>query len=116
MKKGSIILVPFYFTDFTRYKLRPSLIVSSGQSNPDDYIVAFISTIIPMQYSIHETHYIIDSHESFFSDTGLKKTSVLKCDKLMTINQSIVAGMLGELPMDIIKIIDKKLKKALLLE
>lgn len=116
MKRGSIILVPFYFTDFTRYKLRPSLVVSYGQSNPDDYIVAFISTIIPSERSLHETHFIIDSRDSFFNNTGLKKTSVLKCDKLMTINQSIIAGLLGELPTDIIEIIDKKLKIALLLE
>lgn len=88
MKKGNVILAPFYFTDFTRYKLRLSLIVSCGQSNPDDYIVAFISTILP-NHSIHETHFIINSNESFFTNTGLKKTSLLKCDKLMTINQSI---------------------------
>lgn len=111
MKKGNIILVPFYFTDFTRYKLRPSLIVSYRQSNPDDYIVAFISSIVSPEHSLHETHFIIDSRKSFFSNTGLKKTSVLKCDKLMTINQSIIAGLLGELPTDIIKIIDKNLKQ-----
>jgi len=116
VKKGNIILVPFYFTDFTRYKLRPSLIVSYGQSSPDDYIVAFISTVIPSEDSIHPTHFIIDSGEGFFTRTGLKKTSVLKCDKLMTINRSIVAGLLGELPTDIMKIINKKLKTALLLE
>lgn len=115
MKKGSIILVPFYFTDFKSYKLRP-LVVSYGQSNRDDYIVAFISTIIPAKQLIHETHFIIDSNESFFNRTGLKKTSLLKCDKLMTINQSIIAGLLGEVPTNIIKIIDKKLKTALLLQ
>lgn len=116
MKKGNIILVPFYFTDFTRYKLRPSLIVSCRQSNPDDYIIAFISTILPNEHSIHETHFIINSKERFFTNTGLKKTSLLKCDKLMTINQSIIKGLLGELPTDIIEIIDKKLKTALLLQ
>ena len=116
MKKGSIILVPFYFTDFTRYKLRPALIVSYGQSNPDDYIVAFISTVIPAKASLHETHFIIDSSEGYFDKTGLKKTSVLKCDKLMTINNTIIAGLLGELPEYIITTIDKKLKTALLLE
>ncbi len=116
MKKGSIILVPFYFTDFTRYKLRPSLIVSYQQSNLDDYIVAFIFTIIPVRQLIHETHFIIDSNESFFYRISLKKASILKCDKLMTINQSIIAGLLGEILTDIIKIIDKKLKTAFLLQ
>lgn len=116
MKKGSIVLVPFYFTDFTRYKFRPSLVVSYRQSNRDDYIVAFISTIIPAIQLIHETHFIIDSNESFFTNKGLKKTSLLTCDKLMTINQSIATGLLGEVPTNIIKIIDKKLKTALLLQ
>ncbi len=34
----------------------------------------------------------------------------------MTINESIIAGLPGEVPTDIIKILDKKLKKALLLK
>jgi mRNA interferase MazF len=113
VKKGDIILVPFYFTDYSSYKLRPSLIVSSGQSNPDDYIVAFISTILPIKAQIHQTHYLIESNELFFTSTGLKKTSVVKCDKLMTINRSIITGLLGEIPTHIITIIDKKLKTAL---
>ena len=116
MKKGNIILIPFYFTDHSNFKLRPSLIVSNAQSVPDDYIVAFISTIIPEKNAIHETHFIINYETNYFSNTGLKKTSVLKCDKLMTINQSIIVGLLRKLPDDIIKIIDQKLKKALLLQ
>lgn len=111
MKKGEIILVPFYFTDYSNYKLRPFLIVSQGQSNPGDYIVAFISTIIASNDAIHETHLIIDFKTPYFSKTGLKKTSILKCDKLMTINHSIIVGLLEELHGDIIKIIDKNLKK-----
>jgi CheY-specific phosphatase CheX len=34
----------------------------------------------------------------------------------MTINKSIIVGILGELPGGIIKTIDQKLKKALLLQ
>jgi mRNA interferase MazF len=116
VKKGDIILVPFYFTDYTRYKLRPSLIISSGQSNPNDYIVAFISTIIPAKEAIHKTHFIIESDEQYFTSTGLKKTSVVKCDKLMTIHQSLTIGLLAEIPTDIITIIDQKLKTALSLQ
>ena len=53
---------------------------------------------------------------SYFSNTGLKKTSVVKCDKLMTIYQSIIIGLLGEIPSYIITVIDKKLKTALSLQ
>ncbi len=34
----------------------------------------------------------------------------------MTINQSIITGLLGEIPSDIITVIDKKLKTALSLQ
>jgi len=113
VKKGDIILVPFYFTDYTNYKLRPALIVSEWQSNPDDYIVAFISTIIPAKETIHVTHFVIEVNEPYIKNTGLKRTSIIKCDKLMTINQSILVGLLGEVPSNVITVINKKLKTAL---
>ncbi len=66
MKRGNIVLVPFYFTDFKGYELRPALIVSTRQSQPEDYIVAFISTIITSQQSIHNTHFVINNTDLYF--------------------------------------------------
>lgn len=112
MKRGDIVLIPFYFTDFKSFKLRPSLVVSVNQSQADDFIVAFISTIIPPQ-PLHSAHFIIHDSDAFFKDTGLQKTSVIKCDKLMTVNKSIVVGWMGELPNTVMRIINTKLKTAL---
>lgn len=112
MKRGDIILIPFYFTDFKNYKLRPALIVSANQSQQDDFIVAFISTVIPSSPT-HPAHLIINDSDNFFQTTGLHKTSVIKCDKLMTVNKSIVQGLMGELPDTIMKTINTKLKTAL---
>ena len=112
MKRGDIVLIPFYFTDFKNFKLRPSLIVSINQSQAEDFIAAFISTIIPLQ-PLHFTHLIINNYDIFFTNTGLHKTSVIKCDKLITVNKSIVQGWMGELPSDVMKIVNTKLKTAL---
>ncbi|MEM3464070.1 MAG: type II toxin-antitoxin system PemK/MazF family toxin, partial [Candidatus Bathyarchaeia archaeon] len=42
--KGKIVLIPFPFTDLTRTKLRPALVLFEGEK---DVIVAFISSRIP---------------------------------------------------------------------
>ena len=116
MKRGSIILIPFYFTDYKGYKLRPALIVSLNQSQTDDFIVAFISTIIPKKNIIHKTHFVIENTQSYFLRTGLYTTSIIKCDKLMTINKSVIEGLLGDIPPAILSIIDDKLRLALSLQ
>lgn len=116
MNRGKIILIPFYFTDFRGYKFRPALVVSSNQSQSVNLIVAFISTILPAKDSIHPTHLIINKSEPYFFETGLHTTSIVKCDKLMTINKSIIEGLLGEVTLDILRMIEKKLKIALSLQ
>ena len=116
MKRGSINLIPFYFTDFKGYKFRPALIVSLNQSQKDDFIVAFISTIIPKNNIIHQTHFVIEDTQPSLVQTGLYTTSIIKCDKLMTINKSVIEGILGDISPDILLIIDDKLKLALSLQ
>ena len=45
MKRGTIILTPFPFTDLTKNKVRPALVVSSNKRNDNDVIIAFISSV-----------------------------------------------------------------------
>ncbi len=111
MKKGDIILVDFYFTDFSSFKQRPALIVSANQSNKTDVMVAFITSVISLP--IHITHLLISNDNVEFIDTGLKANSIIKCDKLMTVNKKLIVGKIGEIGMDMIKNIDKKLQIAL---
>lgn len=109
-------MIPFYFTDFKSFKFRPAVIVSLKQSQPDDFIVAFISTIIPSKERIHPSHYIVEKKEHYFKETGLHTTSIIKCDKLMTINRSIIEGRLKELPKTILDVLGQKLMIALSLQ
>ena len=115
MKRGKIVLTPFPFTDLTRNKVRPALIVSSSFTNNSDVILAFISTVFNAS-KLSRTDELISSTDVDFAATGLKKNSVFKMDKLATIERSILLGEIGEVSAALQAKLDAKLKVALNLQ
>jgi len=109
MEKGTIVLVRFPFTDYTSEKLRPALIISVA--NKTDVCVAFISSVVPLE--LEKTDYLLTKDDKDFYLTGLKKDSVFRMKKIATLDKRIILGKLGIVPMDLSKILDKKLKIAL---
>ena len=107
MKKGTIVLVQFPFTDFTSFKRRPALILSVNNNSKKDIIVTFISSILPSK--LLETDLLLETDESF-TDTGLHRSSVVKLDKIMTLNIDLITGELGRISDDLITEVDKKIK------
>ncbi|ADR23206.1 hypothetical protein MATR_29450 [Marivirga tractuosa] len=95
MKKGKIVLVPFPFTDLKGSKIRPAIILVNKES---DIILAFIST----QLNWTEKSDILLEPSSI---NGLKKTSVLRLSKIVTLHKNLILGEIGEL--------DAKLRKTL---
>lgn len=89
---GTIVLVPFPFTDLTAAKLRPALIISS-QPEAEDLIVAFITSKTAGHAGIGQ--YKLSSTEQEFIYTGLKTDSVVRFDKLITLNKQVILGELG---------------------
>ena len=102
MHKGRIVLVPFPFTDLSGQKVRPALVlhVSKGE----DCIMAFISSVrgrkSPFEISIKATN-----------RNGLKVDSVLKVDKIATLQKKIVLGEIGAAEKHIIASVDALLRK-----
>lgn len=47
IKRGTIVLTKFPFTDLQSYKRRPAVVVSKENKTRDDYILAFITSVIP---------------------------------------------------------------------
>jgi len=111
MERGIIVLTPFPFTDLTTVKRRPAIVVSKYNKHKQDVIVAFISSKIPNE--IDETDLIIDEKEKGFKLTGLHKSSLVKLDKLVTIEKDLVVGELGYVCNNVLKEINKRLKLAL---
>lgn len=101
MKKGDIVLVSFPFTDFSDNKVRPALVLSVGTL---DVIVAFIST------QLHRKEQMDIELESS-SDNRLKRESIIRVAKLVTIEKKLVLGLLGKLDEEKMGELDDGLKK-----
>jgi mRNA interferase MazF len=59
----------------------------------EDIIVAGIFSRVPAK--LRATWILIDDQESGFGQTGLKKTSILKAEKLAVIHESVFIRTLG---------------------
>ena len=89
--KGTIVLVPFPFTDLTAAKMRPALVLFEGGR---DVVVAFISSRVPEVSSAWSVVVGMDHGE--FGLTGLKVGSVFRLDKVATVLKDMVVGEIGE--------------------
>ena len=81
-----IVLIPIPFTDLSSKKRRPVVILSNDEynMNKEDIVVAAItSNISDDKYSIHIT-------ERDVEEETLPRPSMIRADKLYTLNQSIV--------------------------
>ena len=114
MKRGTIILTPFPFTDLSGQKVRPALVVSRSDRPGSDVLLAFITS--QQSSVVSPTDVLIDRAHPDFASTGLKVSSVVKLEKLVAIERSIVLGELGELSMTLIKEVNEKLLYALELD
>ena len=110
-KRGEIWLVRFPFTSLTLTKLRPALVLAV---HGEDIIMMGIFSRMPSG-SFRETWVQIDDQHPHFSQTVLKKTSLLKAEKIAVLHESVLYRKLGVLPGNIMKQVEKALKTALLL-
>lgn len=98
LRQKDIVLIPIPFTDLASQKKRPAVIISSdtyNESNEDIVVVALTSNIEPREFSVTLTN---DDLE----DGTLKVTSMIRVDKIYTLNKSIVIKTFGRVKQDIL--------------
>ncbi len=88
---GSIVLVPFPFTDLTASKVRPALVISRTDRTARDVILCFI-TSRPVNADESGTLPLTPTKAS-----GLKVPSVVRFDKIATLERRLVLGELGRI-------------------
>ena len=110
-KRGTIILIPFPFTDLSSQRIRPGLVVSCDDRRGDDVIVVFISSVLSKH--VGKAEVVIQKTTPSFPETGLKVSSVIKCDKIATLDKRIVIGELGHIQKTIQKEVDARLRAVL---
>lgn len=106
-KKGTIVLIPFPFTDLSSHKVRPAVVVSQGLKG-DDVVVAFISS--QKLKKKETTDILLGIGSKSFSETGLKVDSVVRVAKIATLDKKIMLGTLGVVSKITEKEIDAKIR------
>jgi mRNA interferase MazF len=96
---GSIVLIPFPFTNQKSEKIRPALII--GQ-NSEDVNVLFISS----KQKSQKNSLKIKANKN----NGLKKDSTVVYTKIATLDKKIVLGRIGNLSKSDLNKIQKALK------
>lgn len=111
MKRGTVVLTPFPFTDLTGTKVRPAVVISPSDRPGEDVILAFISSVTPP--TLLPTDLLIATSHPDFPASGLKVASVVKCDKLATVQRRIIFGELGALSPGLLAELNARLRVAL---
>ena len=114
MKRGTVVLTPFPFTDLSGRKVRPALVVSRSDRLGSDVLLAFLTS--KQNPTLARSDLRVESSHPDFAQTGLKVSSVVKLDKLVTVEQSIILGELGEFSAALLNEVNEKLRYALALE
>ena len=89
---GSIVLARFPFTDLSGEKRRPALVVSRDNERRPDLVVCFITSVPRRGPDLAPL--------AATAGTGLKVLSVVRFDKLATLDRSVITGKLGDAPAD----------------
>jgi mRNA interferase MazF len=92
-KQRDIVIIPIPFTDLTSQKKRPAIIISSdayNNTNEDIVVVAVTSNVEPRNFTV-----ILNSDD--LEDGILKVTSMIRVDKIYTLNKSIVLKTFGRI-------------------
>jgi len=104
-KKGTIVLVPFPFTNLSGQKIRPAIIISS-QSKSADVVVLFITTKTKPKFPFMVA--VLPTEKN-----GLKSKSAIICSKIATLDKAVMLGELGMIEADTLSEIDKEISRFL---
>ena len=85
MKKGSVVLIPFPFTDLKGSKVRPAVVLSKNDS---DVTICFVTS--ELKWKTEQDVSIFPSQTN-----GLKVPSLIRTAKIATIDSDLILGILG---------------------
>lgn len=95
-KPGDVVLLPFPFTDLSTVKQRPAVIISSESFNSRQHDVMVLAVTSHLPPTLSPEDYRLSREDQHMAD--LPKPSIVKCGKLLTIDQRLIRKVLGHLP------------------
>jgi len=94
--QGEILLIPVPFSNLSSVKKRPVLVLSNNahnSSNPDIIVIAITSNLAQKG---------IEISNNSLTDGFLPKKSIIKVDKVYTLEASIVIKKIGKINNDVL--------------
>jgi mRNA-degrading endonuclease toxin of MazEF toxin-antitoxin module len=104
-----LVKVKFPFADdFAQGKPRPSLVISPSFGKHQQTILAYITT---QTEEILETGIVLEPKAAYFPATGLRKRSIIKLHRVITVVPQQIEVSIGVLPDEIILQVKENLLK-----
>jgi mRNA interferase MazF len=113
VQRGDVVLVSFPFAGGGGGKVRPALVVQNDRDNG-----RLTNTIIAMitgqtKRALEPTQLLVDLSTPDGAHSGLRKTSVVNCINLFTLEQTKVLRTIGRLSAPLMRQVDACLRSAL---
>ena len=101
---GSVVLIPFPFSDLSRTKLRPAVVLAT--LDKDDCILCQITS------QPYDTH-AIELNQQDFAEGSLQRTRYARPGKLFTAHQSLLQSEAGKLTTSSLNALREKVVKTI---
>ena len=113
-RRGNVVLANLPYSDQTGSKVRPALVVQCDRNNDrlDDIILVMITTVIG-RATTEPTQFLIEITTPEGQASGLLRNSAVKCEHLVTLDRGLVSRVIGRLPPDVMKNVNRCLKESL---
>jgi mRNA interferase MazF len=98
MKRGDVVLIDYPFSTGGGSKVRPALVVQADHNNRrlQDTIVALITSNVS-RAALEATQHLIEPAHPDWKASGLRTSSVVKCENLFTLENGLVLRLIGRL-------------------
>ena len=93
LRRGDAVLVPFPFADLSGQKLRPAIIISADPQSKE-IILSFITSVMSNRSPRGADVQLLQS-DAEFTASGLKVDSLVRLDKLVTLDRNSAKRRLG---------------------
>jgi mRNA interferase MazF len=96
-QRGDVVLcrVPMPSTQLQQFKLRPSVVISANNLNRTSDDLMVVPCTSNTNRRLGKTQYLITGDE--ITVAGIKVESVVRCESIFTLNQTMILRKLGSL-------------------
>jgi len=113
VRRGSIVLIRYPFTDLTGAKVRPAIVLTPDHllARLEDVLCLFIASAMPDD--LLPTEFVLEPANTSFPTTGLTRRSVLRTHKLALLHKALVIRVLGKGDQALMHEVNQRLRLAL---